>query len=398
MKLLKNKLAIVSPLLVLTIIFIFSLTLIPSVNMSPKNLPVAFVNEDEGIVVPDQGTVNMGAVMEENMSKMAKAQGSGIPPIKWVKVETLEAVQQGLDNQEYYAALVVPKDFSAKQASMKTPNPTSPEIQILVNQGMNTVASTVVTQVLNGIVDNLNNTVRTQLLEGFQAQGNTVTIAQASILSSPISSTVTNVNEIGTHSANGNAPITLFQPIWMGSIVGAAILFIALSKTSFRNRKEKYAGILTQILMGAILALIAGFGITWLADGMLDLHIPKFADMAWFLTITYFAFFLMITAVLSWLGIRGIPLFVIILFFGAPLLALAPEFMSGFYRDWVYPWLPMRFMVEGLREQFFFGKGFSWSGPTAVLIWIGLVGMAVILLSPLKPSRPVEDEAVTEIK
>ena len=54
----------------------------------------------------------------------------------------------------------------------------------------------------------------------------------------------------------------------------------------------------------------------------------------------------MISAVLSLVGLKGIGLFALLLFFGAPLLSLAPEMLSPFYQDWVYSWLPMKFMIE----------------------------------------------------
>ncbi len=131
--------------------------------------------------------------------------------MKWVKVKTAEDAQKGMDNQKYYATLVIPKDFSARQASLRTPAPSSPEVQIYINQGMNTAASTMAGQVLNGIVDNMNNNVHKQLLDGFEKQGATLTAKQAASLATPITKTVTNVNEIGTNSANGNSPISLFQ-------------------------------------------------------------------------------------------------------------------------------------------------------------------------------------------
>lgn len=63
---------------------------------------------------------------------------------------------------------------------------------------------------------------------------------------------------------------------------------------------------------------------------------------------------------------------VLMLFFGAPLLALAPETMCPLYRDWIYSWLTMRFMVEGLREIFFFGIGITWNTPVSVLFGLDL--------------------------
>ncbi|MBL3641669.1 DUF3533 domain-containing protein [Bacillus sp. RHFB] len=389
---LKNKLLLLSPIIALAVIFIFSLTLFPSVQPQPKNLPIAIVNEDEGMEIANQPKVNMGESIVNMIQKSSQTEEGNA--VSWVEVKSIEAVQKGLDNKKYYASLVIPKDFSAKQASLRTPRPSSPEVEIWINQGMNTAASAMAGQILNGVVDNMNDNVRKQLLDGFEQQGATLTAKQAASLATPITKKVTNVNEIGTNSANGNAPVSLFQPLWMASIASAAIIFFAVGKLSITNRKENFAVKSGQILMGAIIALVIGFGLTWLADGMVGLHIPQFTDTALFLSITSFSFFLMILAVLSLLGLKGMPIFILMLFFGAPLLAMAPEMMSPFYQDWIYSWLPMRFMVDGLRGLFFFGEGLTWNTPVSVLVWIGLVSMFIILGTSLK--RIIAKEQITE--
>ncbi|AIW84544.1 hypothetical protein bwei_1902 [Bacillus mycoides] len=380
----KNKLLLLSPVIALLVVFIFSLTLFPTVQPKPKNLPIAIVNEDQGVEIPNQPKMNMGQTIVDNMKKTSKSEEE--PAVKWVEVQNKEAVQKGLNNQEYYAALVIPKDFSTKQASLRTPQPSSPEVEIFINQGMNTAASTMAGQMLNAIVDNMNNTVRTQLLEGLKAKGATLTADQVSNVVTPITKKVTNVNEIGKNSANGNSPMSLFQPLWIASLASAAIIFIAISKTQVGTRKENFVLKLKQIVTGAIATLVIGFGLTWIADGMVGLNIPNFTDTALFLSITSFCFFLMISAVLSLVGLKGIGIFALLLFFGAPLLALAPEMMSPFYQDWIYSWLPMRFMIEGLREIFFFGKGLAWNTPLTVLVWIGVVSVVIILGTALKRS------------
>ncbi len=342
--------------------------------------------------IANQPNVNMGESIVNMIQKSAKTQEGNT--VNWVEVKSIEAVQKGLDKKKYYASLVIPKDFSAKQASLRTPRPSSPEVEIWINQGMNTAASAMAGQILNGVVDNMNDNVRKQLLDGFEQQGATLTAKQAASLATPITKKVTNVNEIGTNSANGNAPVSLFQPLWMASIASAAIIFLAVRKLSITNRKENFAIKSVQILMGAIVALVVGFGLTWLADGMVGLHIPQFTDTALFLSITSFSFFLMILAVLSLLGLKGMPIFILMLFFGAPLLAMAPEMMSPFYLDWIYSWLPMRFMVDGLRGLFFFGEGLTWNTPVSVLVWIGMVSMFIILGTALK--RSTAKEQITE--
>ncbi len=383
-KMFKNKLLLLSPVIALLVVFIFSLTLFPTVQPQPKNLPIAIVNEDQGVEIPNQPKMNMGQTIVDNMKKTSKSEEE--PAVKWIEVKNEETLQNGLNDQEYYAALVIPKDFSAKQSSLRTTQPSSPEVEIFINQGMNTAASTMAGQMLHAIVDNMNNTVRAQLLEGYKAKGVTLTADQVSNVVTPIAKKVTNVNEIGKNSANGNSPISLFQPLWIASLASAAIIFIAISKMPVGTRKENFILKLKQIITGAVAAFVIGFGLTWIADGMVGLNISNFTDTALFLTITSFSFFLMISAVLSIVGLKGISIFALLLFFGAPLLSLAPEMLSPFYQDWVYTWLPMRFMIEGLREIFFFGKGLSWSTPVIVLIWIGAVSIVIILATALKRS------------
>jgi len=391
MKLLKNKFVLLSPIIVLAVVMIFSLTMIPSVNPKPENLPIALVNQDQGVMLPDQSKLNMGQTIMEQIRKKAEPASGKKPTIEWVSVKNQKEVKKGMDEHEYYAALVIPKDFSKKQASLQTPNPSSSEVMILINQGMNTMASTAASQMLNGIVNHINDNMRTQVLSGIEKKGGTLSTKQAAVLASPIKNVVTEVHATGSHSANGNAPISLFQPLWMASIAGAAIVSLMLNKISFSNRIQKFVNQLVQVLIGAVLAIIAGFGLTWVADAI-GLNIPDFTNIALFLSIAFFSFFLMISAVLSWLGMKGLPLFVITLFFGVPLLSMAPEFMSAFYRNWIYSWLPMRFMVDGLRELFFFDKGLNWDHPTVVLVGIGLVSFVVFVASALKVKQDREKE------
>ncbi|MFD1953464.1 YhgE/Pip domain-containing protein [Paenibacillus thailandensis] len=383
MNFMKNKLLLLAPVIALVIIFIFSLAQIPSAKQSPKGLPIAIVNEDGGVDIPGQGNRNFGQQVADMIAKMtAQTAGDKEPAVKWIAVPDAERAKEGMNRQEYYGALVIPEDYSRKQASLHTPAPSPPSIEIYVNQGMNAMASNIVTQLLNGIVDNMNHNVSAGLAEGIIKQGGTLTAEQAAVLASPITKNVHVVNQTGT---SANAPVAMFQPLWIASLAGAALIWLSLKRSETSGRKGKTAAVSAQVLAGAIAAVAIGFGLAWFADGMLGFDIPRFIDTALFLSVASFSFLFMILAVLLWLGMAGIPIFILLMFFGAPLLALAPEAMPAFYRDWVFPWLPMRFMTDGLRELLFFGKEFEWSLPVSVLVWIGLGSILAALLSPLKP-------------
>ncbi len=169
-------------------------------------------------------------------------------------------------------------------------------------------------------------------------------------------------------------------------MIGAVLLYTVLSKTVFNTRKEKLLAATKQLITGVLLAVLVGIGITWFAEGVLNVDIPLKTDTALFLSLAYMSFFLMILSIVSWIGFKGVPVFALILFFGAQLLSLAPEVMPAFYRDWIYPWQPMCFMVDGLRDLFFFGKEFTWNHAATVLSGIGIVSLFVLFFSVLKPS------------
>lgn len=58
----------------------------------------------------------------------------------------------------------------------------------------------------------------------------------------------------------------------------------------------------------------------------------------------------------------------------------------------------MRFMIEGLRELFFFGKGLTWNSPISTLVWIGIVSIVVILVSALKLNSSKEKTPTEKIE
>lgn len=392
MSILKQKLVALLPVIVIAVVFIFSLTMIPSINPHPENLPIAVVNEDAGMDVPGQGHMNGGEKLLEGMQTALSAQAKGgEPAAKWIVIDSIEAATQGLNDKEYYAAVVIPNNFSTNQATLQTPDPESPKVQIYVSQGANMAAANAASQLLSGMIDGLNTQLRTQLMASLEQQGGSINMKQAAMLVSPIIKEVTTLNPVGTSSGNGNAPVALFQPLWIGSMIGAVIMLITKNKLKLIKPKQKLLSHVAHVLWGVLISVIVGYGLTWFAD-LWGMNIAHFNQTALILAISYFSFFIMISAVLSWTGLSGMGFFALFLFFGAPLLSLAPEFLSSFYRDYVYSWLPMRFMIESLKDIFYFDKDLSISGSTGVLLSIAVVGILVLLSSSIKPSKKADVE------
>ena len=392
MNLLKQKQALLAPILVLVVVVIFSLTLASSVNPTPKNLPIAIVNEDEGITVPTKGEIHLGKIMVSKINEVTDSQKESA--VNWIQVSNEEKVRKGLDDKKYYAALILPKDLSQKQATLKTVNPSPIEIKVLLNQGMNANASTMAGQILNNVVSQLSMNIRTEVLSELEKNNSLISAKQASVLASPIVNKIENVNEIGTHTANGNAPVILITPLWMSSLIGAVIIFLGKKKTNMTTSVNKFKVILEQIALAIILAFVAGFGITLMAD-WIGFTIPNFIDTALYLTIAYFSFHILISAVMSWVGFGGVGLFALIFFFAGSIIGMAPELLPKFTHDWIYSWVPMRFGADGLREIFYFEKELSFSHSMVILVWIASVSTIVLLASAFKQNKIQKEQQLS---
>lgn len=93
---------------------------------------VAVANEDEGAVVSlTKQQINVGEETIKNLKKNKK--------LGWVFVDKEEAIR-GVKHGDYYAYLIIPKDFSKKITSILEENPEKPQIVFGVNEKINAVA------------------------------------------------------------------------------------------------------------------------------------------------------------------------------------------------------------------------------------------------------------------
>ncbi|SFJ33338.1 YhgE/Pip N-terminal domain-containing protein [Paenibacillus sp. UNC496MF] len=385
----------------LTVFLVFLVVLVlglaqlgSSVNPVPRDLPVLLVQGDAGSMTP-AGDTNFGRDLSERLRNAVPPGGEG-PALVWRVVASEEAAVKAMNREEAYAALVIPADFSKKLSSLLSPDPRSASAVLYVNQGMNyngaTMASGIVTQMLGGA----NAQLRDRLLAK-SGPGGTLTPAQTDALAEPIRVTSRSINAIGPNSSNGSAPVVLTQLVWFAAMVSTMMLFVAANRATANGFRLHRFGIrVSQILMGIAASGAAALSILWIAGQWFGLHIPDYAGIGWYLFFVCFVFFLVQTTVVSWLGFAGMPLFILLFFFAAPLLALPPELLPAFSRRFVYDWLPLRFAAEGLRDLFYF-RGLNLDGPTWTLAAIGGVGVVLIPLSVLKRHRSADNEMENQL-
>ncbi|MGE6488660.1 YhgE/Pip family protein [Paenisporosarcina sp. NPDC076898] len=114
-----------------------------------NNLPVAFVNKDQG-AVSGENPINVG---DDLVADLKKSNTLG-----WDFVSSEEA-QKGLKSQDYYMVIEIPEDFSKKVTTVLDANPQVPELHYIQNEGLNFMAAQVTRSATEKIREQLGNKI-----------------------------------------------------------------------------------------------------------------------------------------------------------------------------------------------------------------------------------------------
>lgn len=113
-----------------------------------KGITVAVANTDDGYHLAGV-QVNVGGMIIDNLAKNDQ--------IGW-KFVSEEQARQGVEDGSYYAAVVIPKDFSSKIASVLTDDIQRPSIEYYVNQKKNAIAPKITDKGVSLIQQQVNET------------------------------------------------------------------------------------------------------------------------------------------------------------------------------------------------------------------------------------------------
>ena len=125
------------------VIIAFGVCVIPSLyawinilaNWDPYNntstVPIAVVIEDEGADIPDVGFTNAGDLIRDQLEQNDQ--------VRWIFVDEGEATE-GVRAGRYYAAFVVPRDFTSSLADVLDGNTDKAHIAYYVNEKVNAIS------------------------------------------------------------------------------------------------------------------------------------------------------------------------------------------------------------------------------------------------------------------
>lgn len=245
------------------------------------------------------------------------------------------------------------------------PLPKAPEparIEVLTNPSAGQSASSLAQNISTGIVRAVSRATSDRLSEKAGENGAQLTPEVAAVVGDPVRADVTEAQPVGANSGNGQAPFFLAFLANLSGFIGAAVVYFGAGGVAdtlaSRGRAPSFSGLWTmRMFLGLVYAaLVAGVEL-WVAFGLLGVeHEAATSGVYLFLVLTIAAILMVTMLFAAAFGAAGFGigavLFVILGLVSsgglAPLQAL-PDFYQG-YADW----LPLRYVIDGLRSLLFY--------------------------------------------
>ncbi|WP_147535185.1 YhgE/Pip domain-containing protein [Bacillus marasmi] len=349
-----------------------------TINSTPKKMPLAIVVEDEGVQLANGKQMNLGEALIKDIQK------EDSPSVKWKLLKSKQSALSAMDEKKFYAVIIIQRDFTRDVLSQVTNKPTIPTATIIMNEGMNPVGASVALQIANGVVTQFSKQITIQLSSLMAELNIPITPDLAKTITEPFKVDTVKRNPVGTNNANGNTPALFTQILWLVTFISSMMLFTIRKKGPKENQTAW--SLVSQILAGTLYVSISSGGILILAVRVLGVSVPNEGDLFMLLVLIGLCFFLIQNALLMWIGYLAAPIIILLFFFSAPILTMAPEMLPEFTRDYLYSWIPFRFSVESFKDLLFFKKGPFESGMVTLGV-SGLISLCMIGLSILKPVK-----------
>lgn len=279
----------------------------------------------------------------------------------------------------------------------KAPKPA--EIEILTNPSAGPSAATPVRNILMGIVQGVSQATSERLTEAAGERGVRLTPEVAAVVGSPVRADVTEAQPVGENSGNGQAPFFLAFLANLAGFAGAATIFFGVTRVAetlaAQGSRASRMGLWTlMLLLGALFAALAAGAELWVAFGLVGVdHESGVQEVFVFLALSIGTIMAVTMIFMTLLGPAGIGLAAVLgVILGLVSSGgLAPiQALPGFYQAYA-DWLPLRYLIDGLRSLLFFdGRSAAGLGDAVRLLGAYLVGSVILgyLVSLIKDLLP----------
>lgn len=412
----------------------------PIMKLSPHDVPAAVLTLDAGAEV-DGERVDAGAELVDRLTG-ADGEGEGIggDVLAWTVLGSREELDAAMESGEYYLALVVPEDFSERMAAQQgreqlgaalverlpeladgaaalasgaqaladattgvssgleslaldaaqlpalagqlagsagqlaagaaslsdglaganatlqglPPDDGAPQVQVIVNQGKNPMVT---------------NSVEPSLV-AFEAMGIEVETSYSV--------------ELPAEMQRGFSHMPLMIMTYLTSYIAGAVIALRLPP-SRDSRRGQARGLLVQAGVAVGVAAFVGAACALVYQAMLGVGVD-WASLALLMGLSSLALQLVVVGCLDLFGVVGMLVPLLLMAFCMTSAYLPYEFLPSFWQDNIYPWNPLRHMVDSYKAVIYLGQG-AWNASTPYVLAVLAAGVAVMALNLLKRPR-----------
>ncbi|MGN0046135.1 MAG: ABC transporter permease [Eggerthellaceae bacterium] len=400
------------------IICLFALMFFPMANMQMKDVPVAVVNLDSAVELPDGDKVNVGSEIAEALESgeglsFAKGEDEGEAAdseasdsdvtgvsddaLSWTVITDEATFEEAKANNEYFAYLVIPEGFTLTQVAGKI----SDQMDALTASNANTaammanpaaaVAMAEKAQAMQKILDDAEDvgdvtlSVQIDKAKSPMAANQLKSVFSLVMAKAGFDADVVMVNDGGYDDSDSSAFANMMVlqlsllPAVIGSLIAAILLSRIFNRRNTETKRECAQALGKQIGMSVVSSLIVAataWAAVWVVAG---LQMPAATTIP-FLWLASFCMILLLGGFFNLSLPLGVLVAVCILGFGNMTGVLPAQMLPEFWAQWVCPWAPQAYMGEGIRMITYMGAGIFNSATPAMLVY-GAIGLVLYALS-----------------
>ncbi|MFF5033079.1 YhgE/Pip domain-containing protein [Nocardia salmonicida] len=199
-------------LFVITVIFTGSVA-DPAADL--HHAPIGIVTLDKGTA---DGPMNVG---DQVVAAIMIQPQQPSEAVNWRQFDSAEAATGAIADNNLFAAIVVPEDYSAKLGSLLGPNPQRPEIMVLTNPGAGTMAAEIGSQIAESAARGGSAAAAGQLLA--HAPGS-ISPANAVLITDPVTVAHHQALPFGDRTGNGMTAFFYALLLMMVGFLGANVV------------------------------------------------------------------------------------------------------------------------------------------------------------------------------
>lgn len=359
----------VPALAVVLISCVMALIFYPILNMKPNELPFAVLSLDEGASTP-AGDVNAGEMMVAGLTSAEAPEGE-TAPIKWDLVSTQADLDAAIENNEYYGALVIPADFTQKQALAQAGQGEAPSVSVVLDNAKSPMVANQMQAMIAAMLAQMDLNADVQTIH----TGNSDTAT-----ASPLT------NMMGQNIA--------VMPLMIMSMIGGIVLSRIFPKRSTASTSGRFANLGKQLAYAVGLSLLISLAAVVLLNTLVHAGAPVVVTTVFLWLASFAVMSLFLGAFDLAVGVGALAV-LLVLFCGMMTAVLPAEMLPPFWANWIAPWVPQPFIARGIRDVLYMGAGLMPRGTGGLLV-LGGVGLLLAAVAALIPSRAKKTpEAVT---